>query len=128
MKISRPSFPQVFFRNLSLAATFLVFASFAGAQQPAPQQSASRYDVTNYRIEAQLIPDQHVLRAGAEVTFTPLDATRSVVFELNGALKVEKIERNGKALTNFVQDAAGTDPSHGPNDRTDPGDDGPVRQ
>jgi aminopeptidase N len=81
----------------------------------------ARFDVTNYRIEAQLLPDQHLLRAGAEVTFTPLDATRSVIFELNGSLKVEKIERNGKPLTNFVQDAAGADTSIGPNVRIDLG-------
>jgi aminopeptidase N len=81
----------------------------------------ARFDVTNYRIEAQLLPDQHLLRAGAEVTFTPLDATRSIIFELNGSLKVEKIERNGKPLTNFVQDAAGADTSIGPNVRIDLG-------
>ena len=40
-----------------------------------------------------------MLRAGADVTFVPLDATRSVVFELNGSLKVESIEKDGKALT-----------------------------
>ena len=48
-----------------------------------------------------------MLRAGADITFVPLDATRSVVFELNGSLKVESIERDGKALTGFVQDAVG---------------------
>ena len=85
----------------------LALALSVRAQQPAPQQAASRFDVTNYRIEAQIIPDQHVLRAGADVTFLPLDATRSVVFELNGSLKVESIEMNGKALTGWVQDAVG---------------------
>src|SRR6266550_9253563 len=127
MKISRPSFPQVFFRNLSLAATFLVFASFAGAQQPAPQQSASRYDVTNYRIEAQLIPDQHVLRAGAEVTVTPLEATRSLVFEFNGSLHVESIDRDGRPLTGFVQDSVGVG-SLGPSIRVDLGQVMPANQ
>src|SRR5262245_6564752 len=88
-----------------LGAFVVVLASgvVALSQQPAPQQPASRYDVTNYRIEAQIIPDQHLLRAGADVTFVPLDATRSVVFELNGSLKVESIERNGRPLTSFVQ-------------------------
>ena len=38
-----------------------------------------------------------MLRAGADITFVPLDATRSVVFELNGSLKVESIEKDGKA-------------------------------
>jgi hypothetical protein len=55
-------------------------------------------DVNDYRIEVQLIPDQHLLRAGADITFIPLQSTRSVVFELNGALHVESVERKGKPL------------------------------
>src|SRR3712207_7023575 len=58
----------------------------------------ARFDVTNYRIEAQLLPAEHILRAGAEVTFTPLEPTRSVVFELNGSLKVESIDRKSTRL------------------------------
>jgi len=101
------------------ALAFLFFFAVTGSQ--AQQQSGrARFDVTNYRIEAQLIPDQHLLRAGGDVTFTPLDATRSVVFELNGSLKVEAIELNGKPLTNFVQDAVGVD-ALGPNVRVDLG-------
>src|SRR5919206_2136790 len=110
MKSIKPIFP-----GLIAALAVLTLAVQGMSQQPAPQQPASRFDVTHYRIEAQIIPEQHVLRAGADVTFTPLDATRSVVFELNGSLKVEGIERNGKPLTNFVQDAAGADASIGPN-------------
>ena len=53
------------------------------------------------------------------MTFVPLDATRSVVFELNGSLKVESIERNGKALSGYVQDAVGVG-AIGPNVRIDP--------
>ena len=83
--------------------------------------------MTHYRIEAQIIPDQHVLRAGADVTFVPLDATRSVVFELNGSLKVESIEKDGKALTGFVQDAVGVG-SLGPSVRIDLGQVVPANQ
>ncbi|HEX8844399.1 MAG TPA: M1 family aminopeptidase [Pyrinomonadaceae bacterium] len=101
------------------AATLLCLIWSATAL--AQQSGRARFDVTNYRIEAQLIPDQHLLRAAADVTFTPLDPTRSVVFELNGSLKVEAIERGGKPLTNFVQDAAGADASIGPNVRVDLG-------
>src|SRR5918912_248452 len=101
----------------ALTLLCLILPSLAQAQTA----GRARFDVTNYRIEAQLLPDQHLLRAGADVTFTPLDATRSVIFELNGSLKVEKIERNGKAITNFVQDAAGADTSIGPNVRIDLG-------
>src|SRR3984893_12994564 len=123
MNISRPSFPQVF----SLPASFLVLASFAGAQQPAPQQSASRFDVTNYRIEAQLIPDQHILRAGADVTVTPLEATRSLVFELNGSLHVERIDRDRPPPTGIVQDSVGVG-SLGPSIRVDLGQVVPANQ
>ena len=97
------------------------------SQQPAPQQAASRFDVTNYRIEAQIIPDQHMLRAGADVTFVPIDATRSVVFELNGSLKVESIEKDGKQLTGYVQDAVGVG-SLGPSVRIDLGQVMPANQ
>ncbi len=101
------------------ALSLLCLAAYLPAEaQQAPGRA--RFDVTNYRIEAQLIPDQHTLRAAADVAFTPQDATRSVIFELNGSLKVEAVEMNGKAVT-FVQDAAGADSSIGPNVRIDLG-------
>src|SRR4029078_12377706 len=90
-------------RSVMTVSALLTLALSVRSQQPAPQQAASRFDITNYRIEAQIIPDQHMLRAGADVRFLPLDATRSVVFELNGSLKVESIEKDGKPLTGFVQ-------------------------
>src|SRR5213594_1019663 len=113
---SKPTFPGI----MATVAVVLTLAVSGKSQQPAPQPAASRFDVTNYRIEAQIIPDQHMLRAGADVTFVPLDATRSVVFELNGSLKVESIERNGKALTGYVQDAVGVG-ALGPSVRIDLG-------
>src|SRR6202040_830 len=114
----RSNFPRVL--GLISALLVMTLATAAAAQQPAPTSPASRFDVTNYHIEAQLIPDQHLLRAGADVTFTPLEATRSVVFELNGSLHIESIERDGVALTNFVQDAVGVG-SLGPSVRVDLG-------
>jgi tetratricopeptide (TPR) repeat protein len=107
--------------------TLAGLATIANAQQPAPQQSATRFDVTNYRIEAQLIPDQHMLRAGADVTVIPLESTRSLVFELNGSLHVESIDRDGKPLTGFVQDAVGVG-SLGPSIRVDLGQVVPANQ
>lgn len=120
MKTFRPKFPQLFLAIAAFAAVALTGSTTAHAQQPAPQQGGSRYDITNYRIEAQLIPDQHMLRAGADISLIPLEATRSLVFELNGSLKVESIEFNGKALTGFVQDAVGVG-SLGPSVRVDLG-------
>ena len=99
----RNAFSLVF----ALIAALLTIGEGASAQQPSPQQSGARFDVTNYRIEAQLIPDQHLLRAGADVTVIPLEPTRSIVFELNGSLHVESVERDGKPLTGLVQDPVG---------------------
>jgi len=117
---------KVFAGLISTAIIFALSMPVPG-QQPAPQQAASRFDITNYRIEAQLIPDQHLLRAGADITFLPLEATRSVVFELNGSLHVEAIERDGKALTGFVQDAVGVG-ALGPSVRVDLGEVVPANQ
>lgn len=113
--------------GLMAALAVLTLALAGKAQQPAPQQAASRFDVTHYRIEAQIIPEQHLLRAGADVTLTPLDATRSVVFELNGSLKIEDIEKDGKKLTGFVQDAVGVG-ALGPSVRIDLGEVVPANQ
>jgi tetratricopeptide (TPR) repeat protein len=123
MKIRRPIFPLV----LLTIVTLFVIATARSAQQPAPQQAASRFDITNYRIEAQLIPDQHMLRAGADVTVIPQEPTRSLVFELNGSLKVETIDLGGKPLTSFVQDAVGVG-SLGPSVRVDLGQVVPANQ
>nr|MBA3805542.1 tetratricopeptide repeat protein [Acidobacteriota bacterium] len=113
--------------GLVVAALLSLFISSAGAQTSPSQAAGSRYDVTAYRIEAQLLPAEHLLRAAADVTFTPTEATRSVIFELNGSLKVEGIERNKKPLTNFVQDAVGVG-ALGPSVRIDLGEVVPAGQ
>ncbi len=123
MKILRPTFPPA----LLLFVILFLIAVSANAQQPAPQPAATRFDVTNYRIEAQLIPDQHMLRAGADVTVIPLESTRSLVFELNGSLHVESIDRDGRPLTGFVQDAVGVG-ALGPSVRVDLGQVVPANQ
>lgn len=109
-----------FYSLRTLAVTIFAALAFAVTVSAQQGRGGTRFDVTHYRIEAELRPAEHILRANADVTFTPLDTTRSVVFELNGALKVEGIERNGKPLTGFVQDPAGLE-SIGPNVRVDLG-------
>jgi len=110
-----------------LIVALFTLALQASAQQPASQQSGARFDVTNYRIEAQLIPEQHLLRAGADVNLVPLEATRSIVFELNGSLHVESVERDGKPLTGLVQDPVGVG-ALGPTVRVDLGQIVPANQ
>src|SRR5258705_3889740 len=123
MRRTKRIFPSI----LAALAVVFTLAISGNSQQPAPQQSSSRFDVTNYRIEAQIIPDQHMLRAGADITLVPLDATRSIVFELNGSLHVEGIEKDGKPLAGFVQDAVGVG-ALGPSVRIDLGQVVPANQ
>lgn len=113
-------------RTITLACLVIFSFALASAQQPT-NAPGSRFDVTNYRIEAQLFPDEHLLRAGADITLTPQEATRSIVFELNGSLHVDSVEMDGKALTGFVQDAVGAG-ALGPNVRIDLGSVVPANQ
>jgi len=97
-------------------------------QQPAPAVAETplrpgqraRYDVRHYRIVAELVPTQQQLSAGADVTFVPLDNTRTLIFELNGSLKIDSVEWNGVRLQNVVQDQAGLE-TIGPHVRVDLG-------
>jgi hypothetical protein len=124
-KVSR-LFPSIL-GAVSLALTLSGLVTTAQAQQPAAAPAGTRYDITNYRIEAQLIPEQHLLRAGADITVLPLEPTRSLVFELNGSLKVESVETGGKVLSGMVQDAVGVG-ALGPNVRVDLGQVMPANQ
>ncbi|HEX6183111.1 MAG TPA: M1 family aminopeptidase, partial [Pyrinomonadaceae bacterium] len=97
------------------------------AETPLAPGQRARFDVNHYRVIAELNPAQHLLTATGDVTFTPIDNTRSVVFELNGSLKIESVERNGKVLTNVVQDQAGLE-TIGPFVRVDLGEVVPAGQ
>jgi tetratricopeptide (TPR) repeat protein len=57
------------------------------------QKGATDIDVQNYKIDAELIPASQTLKARAEVRFIPQSETRSVVFEMNGSLTVNRITR-----------------------------------
>lgn len=77
---------------------FLGFATAAIAfAVPAYSQQIQRtpFDVTSYQIDAQLSPLENKLTATTDVTFVPLEDTRSVSFEMNGSLKIETITRVG---------------------------------
>lgn len=64
----------------------LAFTMAAGAQKDSVE-----IDVQHYQIDATLIPSEQLLRARSEVTFIPASETRSVVFEMNGSLTVNRI-------------------------------------
>lgn len=85
---------------------FLQFATVAIAfAAPAYSQQIQRtpFDVTSYQINAELSPAENKLTATADVSFVPLEDTRSVSFELNGSLKVESITRLDASMTGPVK-------------------------
>ena len=73
-------------------------AGLAGAQDRRP---ASRIDVEQYTIDAQIIPNTQTIEAKVGVRFVPLDDNiTSASFELNNALNVSRVvDEQGKQLS-----------------------------
>jgi len=70
---------------LILAAVVLAGGRSARAAAKEPLQ------ITAYNIDAELTPQTHMLTAVTRVTFTALEPVETAVFELHGALKVDKV-------------------------------------
>lgn len=69
------------------------------------QEQSSPVDITNYKINAELLPDSHTLKATATVTLKTLKQTQSVVLEMNGSLTVSGVRAaDGKTVLQFIQD------------------------
>jgi aminopeptidase N len=85
-----------FFQSLVLASAVILLSVFSVLAQ---QVQRAPFDVTNYRIDVQIVPSESQLQAVTDVTFTPLAETRSVAFELNGSLKVESVTRVGSSTS-----------------------------
>jgi aminopeptidase N len=67
------------------------------AQNAAPKPTLN---ITAYRIDAEIHPSDHTLDATTQVTFTPLEDLPSAVFDLHGALRVDKVTDAGGAILN----------------------------
>lgn len=65
----------------------------------AQQVQRTAFDVSDYKMDVQLSPNENKLTATVDVTFTPAAATRNVSFELNGSLAIESVTRVGAALS-----------------------------
>jgi tetratricopeptide (TPR) repeat protein len=72
-------------------AIALLLLFLAGGTLVQAQKEGVVIDVQHYQIDAELIPSSQILRARTEVTFVPQSDTRSVVFEMNGALAIKRI-------------------------------------
>ena len=84
-----------FFRNvfkIAAIGSLLTLSAFAQQVKRTP------FDVTHYVMDVSLMPTERKLNATVDVTFTPLEDTRSVAFELNGSLKIDTITRIGSTL------------------------------
>jgi tetratricopeptide (TPR) repeat protein len=76
-----------------------LFVSLLALPMLAQGVKRTPFDVTKYVMDVALVPNERKLGATVDVTFTPLEDTRSVAFELNGSLKVDSITRQGGAAS-----------------------------
>ncbi|HSI89186.1 MAG TPA: M1 family aminopeptidase [Pyrinomonadaceae bacterium] len=127
--------------SLFATAAVCLWATAAFAQQ----QAAPTFDVSHYTMDVRLSPIENLLAATVDVTFVPSQELRSVIFELNGSLKVDSVTRvsaggpgpatparsarnaaapAGPQVT-FVQDQVGVS-EVGPNVRIDLGESAPA--
>jgi aminopeptidase N len=84
----------------ALIAAWLLAPGFVyGAEKPT-------INITAYNIDLQIDPDAHTLKATARVTFTALEPIDTVVFQLHGALKVDKVT---DAANHVLSGERGTD-------------------
>jgi len=94
-------------RRLSCAGIFAL-GIFAGAvagwisplcaaQNVAPKPTLN---ITAYTIDAEIRPSEHTLDATTQVTFTPLENLPTAIFDLHGALRVDKVTDASGATLN----------------------------
>src|SRR5215813_4716570 len=90
-------------RLIGMSATVLVVLLCVPAALA--QEPGSPVDITHYKINAELLPDSHTLKASATVTMKALKQTQSAVLEMNGSLTVTGVKGpDGKTALQFIQD------------------------
>jgi aminopeptidase N len=87
--------------SLTLLALLFVLAPRALAQT----EQTPAIDITHYKINAELLPDSHILKAQAIVTLKAVKQTQSAVLEMNGSLTISSVKGpDGKTALQFIQD------------------------
>jgi len=93
--------------GLTLILTMAGISAEGYSQTKKAVSSIPRIEVQNYKIEANLVPDTHELKAAATVTFKALQSTDFVVFELSENLSVQKILNSEGVELEFRQNETG---------------------
>ena len=86
---------QKIFRVLGTGLIAFLF-SFAAFGQ---QIQRAEFDVTDYKMDVSLTPNENKLAATVDVSFVPKTETRNVAFELNGSLVIESITKVNSTLS-----------------------------
>ncbi len=81
---------------------FLLVATVLPIEAQQKVTSAS-FDVKDYKMDLQVLPDDNRLNATVDVTLTPSTDTRNLAFELNGSLIVESVTRVSFASAGNIQ-------------------------
>ena len=90
-------------RAFSVTLLAVLFALAPGAL--AQTEQAPAIDITHYKINAELLPDSHILKAQATVTLKAVKQTQSAVLEMNGSLTISSVKGpDGKTALQFIQD------------------------
>lgn len=79
------------FTSIIFSAILLSLAFVANAHSQQVQRVS--LDVSDYKMDVQLLPEENRLKATVDVVFSPAADTRTVTFELNGSLIVESVAR-----------------------------------
>ena len=95
--------------RLAVLSAALVLAALSRALPAHAQNAAPRptLNVTDYKINLELRPADHSLDATTQVTFTPLADMPSAIFDLHGALLVDKVTDAKGAPLNGARGAGG---------------------
>jgi len=93
----RPGLAGAFGLGLLVAAAAGWISPSCAAQNAAPKPTLN---ITAYTIDAEIRPSDHTLDATTQVTFTPLENLPTAIFDLHGALRVDKVTDAGGATLN----------------------------
>ena len=92
-------------RRIAFRAALLTMSLVLAPRVLAQNEPGTPIDLTHYKINAELLPDAHTLKAQAIVSFKALKPTQSAVLEMNGSLTISAIKGpDGKTALQFIQD------------------------